>query len=54
LNWPKYSILTAYTYWETTLNTDFGIKNERQHCKIGLVREWMKGIKEGEYGLCSL
>jgi hydrogenase maturation factor len=40
------------------LNTDFGIKNERKDCKIGLGGEWVlvgsgrviQKIKEGEYG----
>jgi hypothetical protein len=30
LNKPKLSIFTARTHQETSLNTDFGIKNERE------------------------
>jgi hypothetical protein len=42
------------------LNTDAGIKNEGQYCKIGPVREWVlvdeyiEEIKEGEYGRGTL
>jgi hypothetical protein len=44
------------------LNTDIGVKNEGQDCKIGPVRWWLpvggegctEGIKEGKYGPCIL
>jgi hypothetical protein len=41
-----YSIFTSGIHQETPLNTDFGIKNERQDCKIGTVYGeylWGKG-----------
>jgi hypothetical protein len=54
VNRPKLSTFTAGTHPQTLLNLDFGIKNERQDCKIATM--WgvlvggrrMNGGDEGE------
>jgi hypothetical protein len=60
LNWTKLSIFTTGIYWETPLNIDFEITNERQDCTMNTVceeyfgeeRGWMEEIKVREYGWC--
>jgi hypothetical protein len=45
-----YSIFTSGIHQETPLNTDFGIKNERQDCKIGTgAARHTCGSEEGEW-----
>jgi hypothetical protein len=34
-------MFTVERHQETPLNTDFGIKNEGQNCKIGSVHGWV-------------
>jgi hypothetical protein len=47
---------------ETTLNNEYGLKNEGQECKTGPVTGrvlvggagWIERLKEGAYGQCAL
>jgi hypothetical protein len=40
-------MFTAWIHQESPLNIDFGIKNERQNYKIGIVRGYLQR-EEGE------